>query len=178
VSDLWVVGDPRTLLFAGRQGLANSTFSHVGGLPDLFMEHDAMAEAPRGRPPRNPEVNMTGESDGASPHNAESGPAPPQAPAAEPSARKRARRDRPMPPPPSSQEQMALVPALQASENSSSQEQMALVPTSQASENVCIHPRSIAYCTCVFGLIKLRFRRLIVLISDDVLCCSSSGEEG
>jgi hypothetical protein len=40
VSDLWVVGDLRTLLFAGRQGLANSTFSHVGGLPDLFMEHD------------------------------------------------------------------------------------------------------------------------------------------
>jgi hypothetical protein len=24
----------------GRQGLANSTFLHVGGLPDLFMEHD------------------------------------------------------------------------------------------------------------------------------------------
>jgi hypothetical protein len=24
----------------GRGGLANSTFSHVGGLPDLFMEHD------------------------------------------------------------------------------------------------------------------------------------------
>jgi hypothetical protein len=71
VSDLWVVGDLRTLLFAGGQGLANSTFSHVGGLPDLFMEHDAMAEAPRGRPrgrpPRNPEVNMTGESDRASP---------------------------------------------------------------------------------------------------------------
>ena len=105
----------------------------------------ATAEAPRGRPPRNSEVNMTAESDGASPHNAESGPAPPQAPAAEPSARKRARRDRPMPPPPSSQEQMALVPALQASENSSSQEQMALVPTSQASENVCIHPRSLDY---------------------------------
>jgi hypothetical protein len=105
----------------------------------------ATAEAPRGRPPRNPEVNMTVESDGASPHNAESGPALPQAPAAEPSVRKRARRDRPMPPPPSSQEQMALVPALQASENSSSQEQMALVPTSQASENVCIHPHSLDY---------------------------------
>jgi hypothetical protein len=43
VSDLWVVGDLRTLLFAGGQGLANSTFSHVGGLPDLFMEHDAGA---------------------------------------------------------------------------------------------------------------------------------------
>jgi hypothetical protein len=40
VSDLWVVGDLRTLLFAGGQGLANSTFSHVSGLPDLFMEHD------------------------------------------------------------------------------------------------------------------------------------------
>jgi hypothetical protein len=40
VSDLWVVEDLRTLLFAGRQGLANSTFSHGGGLPDLFMEHD------------------------------------------------------------------------------------------------------------------------------------------
>jgi len=48
-----------------------------------------------------------------------------------------------MPPPPSSQEQMALVPALQASENSSSQEQMALVPISP--ENVCIHPRSLDY---------------------------------
>ena len=43
VSDLWVVGDLRTLLFAGRQGLANSTFSHVGGLPDLLMEHDVGA---------------------------------------------------------------------------------------------------------------------------------------
>jgi hypothetical protein len=43
VSDLWVVGDLRTLLFAGGQGLANSTFSHVGGLPDLFMEHDVGA---------------------------------------------------------------------------------------------------------------------------------------
>jgi hypothetical protein len=70
------------------------------------------------RPPRNPEGNMTGESDGALPHNAESGPVPPQAPADELSAR----RDRPTPAPPSSQEQMALV------------------PTSQASENVCICP--------------------------------------
>jgi hypothetical protein len=35
--------DLRTLLFAGRQGLANSTFSHVSGLPDLFMEHDVGA---------------------------------------------------------------------------------------------------------------------------------------
>jgi hypothetical protein len=35
VSDLWVGGDLRT---PGGQGLANSTFSHVGGLPDLFME--------------------------------------------------------------------------------------------------------------------------------------------
>jgi hypothetical protein len=26
-----------------------------------------------------------------------------------------------------------------------------------------------AYCTCVFGLIKMRFRRLIVLMSDDVV---------
>lgn len=41
--DLWVVGDLRTLLFAGRQGLANSTFSHVGGLPDLFMEYEVGA---------------------------------------------------------------------------------------------------------------------------------------
>jgi hypothetical protein len=40
VSDLWVVGDLRTLLFAGQQGLTNSTFSHVGSLPDLFMEYD------------------------------------------------------------------------------------------------------------------------------------------
>jgi hypothetical protein len=37
------VSDLRTLLFAGRQGLANSTFSHVGTLPDLFMEHDVGA---------------------------------------------------------------------------------------------------------------------------------------
>jgi hypothetical protein len=27
---------------------------------------------------------------------------------------------------------------------------------------------SVAYCTCVFGLIKMKFRRLISLISDDV----------
>jgi hypothetical protein len=27
----------------------------------------------------------------------------------------------------------------------------------------------VAYCTCVFGLIKIKFRRLIVLISDDVV---------
>lgn len=107
----------------------------------------ATAEAPRGRPPRNPEGNMTGESDGTSPHNAEPGLGPPQAPAAEPSARKRAWRDRPTPPPPSSQEQMALVPASQASENSSSQEQVALVPTSQASENVCIHPHFLDYAS-------------------------------
>jgi hypothetical protein len=31
---------------------------------------------------------------------------------------------------------------------------------------------AVAYCTCVFGLIKMKFRRLIVVISDDVLCCS------
>ena len=43
MSDLWVVGDLRTLLFAGGPGFANSTFSHVGGLPDLFMEHDVGA---------------------------------------------------------------------------------------------------------------------------------------
>jgi len=36
-------GDLRTLLFAGGQGLASSTFSHVGGLPDLFMEYDVGA---------------------------------------------------------------------------------------------------------------------------------------
>jgi len=29
--------------FMGRGGPANSTFSHVGGLPDLFMEHDVGA---------------------------------------------------------------------------------------------------------------------------------------
>jgi hypothetical protein len=42
---LWVVGflGLRTLLFACGQGLANSTFSYVGGLPDLFMEHDVSA---------------------------------------------------------------------------------------------------------------------------------------
>jgi hypothetical protein len=34
------VGDLRTLLFVGGQGLVNSTFSYVGGLPDLFMEYD------------------------------------------------------------------------------------------------------------------------------------------
>jgi hypothetical protein len=28
---------------------------------------------------------------------------------------------------------------------------------------------SVAYCTCVFGLIKMKFRRLIVLICDDVV---------
>lgn len=77
------------------------------------------------RPPRNPEGNMTGESDGTFPHNAQSGPALPQAPADEPSAR----RGRPTAPPPSSQEQMALV------------------PTSQASENVCIHPRFLDYAS-------------------------------
>jgi hypothetical protein len=38
VSDFMGCGDLRTLLFAGGQGLANSTFSHVGGLPDLFIE--------------------------------------------------------------------------------------------------------------------------------------------
>jgi hypothetical protein len=27
----------------------------------------------------------------------------------------------------------------------------------------------VAYCTCVFGLIKMKFRRLIALISDDVV---------
>jgi hypothetical protein len=31
---------------------------------------------------------------------------------------------------------------------------------------------AVACCTCVFGLIKMKFRRLIVLISDDVFCCS------
>jgi hypothetical protein len=72
----------------------------------------AIAEALRGRPPRNPEVNMTGESDGASPHNTESGPAPPQALVVEPLAQKRVRRDRPIAPPLLSQEQMALVPTL------------------------------------------------------------------
>jgi hypothetical protein len=40
VSDLWVVGDLQTLLFVGRQGLTNSTFSYIGSFPDLFMEHD------------------------------------------------------------------------------------------------------------------------------------------
>jgi hypothetical protein len=89
----------------------------------------ATAEAPRGRPPRNPEGNITGESDGPSPHNAESGPAPTQGPADEPSARRQARRDRLTPPPPSSQEQMALV------------------LTSQASENVCIHPHFLDYAS-------------------------------
>jgi hypothetical protein len=67
-----------------------------------------------------PEDSMNGGSDGESPHNANFGPAPPQDPAAEPPARKRARTDRPTPPPPSSQEQMALVPrhlTSQASEN-------------------------------------------------------------
>jgi hypothetical protein len=59
----------------------------------------AIAKAPRGRLPRNPEVNITRESDRVSPHNAESGPAPPQAPAAEPLARKQARGDRLTPPP-------------------------------------------------------------------------------
>jgi hypothetical protein len=29
---------------------------------------------------------------------------------------------------------------------------------------------TVVYCTCVFGLIKMKFRRLIVLISDDVFC--------
>jgi hypothetical protein len=120
----------------------------------------ATAEAPRGRPPRNPEVNITMESDGASPHNTEFGPAPPQAPAAEPSVRKRVRRDRPIPLPPSSQEQMALVPALQASENSSSQEQIALVPTSQASENIYIYPRSLDY---TFRKTEERYRLLYIL---------------
>jgi hypothetical protein len=50
---------------------------------------------------------MTGESDGASPYNTESGPAPPQALVAEPLVQKRAQRDRLMPLPLSSQEQMA-----------------------------------------------------------------------
>ena len=53
VSDLWVVGDLRTLLFAGRQGLANLTFSHVGGLPDLFMEHDVGGHQRRFEIPRD-----------------------------------------------------------------------------------------------------------------------------
>jgi hypothetical protein len=37
---------------------------------------------------------------------------------------------------------------------------------------------AVAYCTCVFGLIKMKFRRLISLIS--VMCSDvlSSGEEG
>jgi hypothetical protein len=43
VLDLWVMGDLRTLLFAGGQGLMNSTFSHVSGLPDLFMEYNVGA---------------------------------------------------------------------------------------------------------------------------------------
>jgi hypothetical protein len=43
VGFLWVVGDLRTLLFAGGQGLTNSTFSHMGGLPDLFIEHNVGA---------------------------------------------------------------------------------------------------------------------------------------
>jgi hypothetical protein len=29
---------------------------------------------------------------------------------------------------------------------------------------------TVAYCTCVFGLIKMKFRRLIALMS--VMCCS------
>jgi len=107
----------------------------------------ATAEAARGRPPRNPEGNMTRESGGAPPHHAESGPAPPQTPAAEPSAPKRSRRDRPTPPPPSSQQQVALVPVSQANENLSSQEQMQLVPASEASENVSIHPHFLDYAS-------------------------------
>jgi hypothetical protein len=35
VSDLWVVGDLRTLLFAGGQGLANSTFRRWAGACEL-----------------------------------------------------------------------------------------------------------------------------------------------
>jgi hypothetical protein len=39
--------------------------------------------------------------------------------------------------------------------------------------------RPVAYCTCVFGVIKMRFRRLIALISDDMfVVVLSSGEEG
>jgi hypothetical protein len=70
---------------------------------------------------------MTGESDGASPYNAELGPALPQALAAEPLAWKQARRDCPMPPPLSSQEQMALVPI--------------------SLENVYIHPHFLDYAS-------------------------------
>lgn len=33
----------RTSMGGVFRGLANSTFSHVGGLPDLFMEHDVGA---------------------------------------------------------------------------------------------------------------------------------------
>jgi hypothetical protein len=77
---------------------------------------NATDEAPRGRPPQEPEGIMTGEGDGSSPHNAVSGPAPTQGPADERSARRGAVRDRPTPPPPSSQEQMALVPTSQTSE--------------------------------------------------------------
>jgi hypothetical protein len=43
VSDLWVIGNLQTLLFLDKQGLANSTFLYVGGLPDLFMEYNISA---------------------------------------------------------------------------------------------------------------------------------------
>jgi hypothetical protein len=42
----------------------------------------------------------------------------------------------------------------------------------EANIAVEVNTAVVAYCTCVFGLIKMKFRRLISLISDDVLCCS------
>jgi hypothetical protein len=37
--------------------------------------------------------------------------------------------------------------------------------------------QTVAYCTCVFGLIKMKFRRLIVLISDDVVLFCPQGKK-
>lgn len=78
----------------------------------------ASPDIPIGRPPQNPESDMSGEE---SPNDVNPWPAPenPLVP-----ARKRARREHPRPPPPPSQEQTALVPRQ-------------LTP--HTSENVCIH---------------------------------------
>lgn len=99
----------------------------------------ATAEVPQ--PPRNPEGNMSRGSDGASP----SGPAPSQAPAAEPPSRKEARRDRLTTPP------------------SLSQDQMAVVPPSQVSENVCTHPNCLDY-----AIRKTERRRLSRILAKEV----------
>ena len=143
----------RNYLFLGV--LYDGTNARGKGITSIFVRRsiyfaffgrrlpNATAEAPRGRPPQKPEGIMTGGSDGSSPHDAVSGPAPTQCIPDEHAARRGERRDRPTPPPPSSQAQMALV------------------PTSQTSEMVCIHLSAIVHIR------KLRLTKEVVTPMDE-----------